>query len=192
MILAFVSFVAGLILDTVTLGRREMKRLHYLALQGPTFRERRRGSERADAACCTDCRQDCATSPQSAPSASSIDAGLLSALTHLAGWSPWAARVPSFAAAVLATWLLNRRLTFAGRGLQRRSMEAIGYGAIQACGAGINLAGLRRRAWRRSRGSPRCRVIPFAVGSRQSRWSSTTWRWSACCTPASAREEQQS
>jgi glycosyltransferase involved in cell wall biosynthesis len=42
MILAFVSFIAGLILDTVTLGRREMKRLHYLSLQGPTFRERRR------------------------------------------------------------------------------------------------------------------------------------------------------
>ena len=43
MILAFVSFVAGLILDTVTLARREIKRLHYLGLQGPTFRERRRG-----------------------------------------------------------------------------------------------------------------------------------------------------
>jgi glycosyltransferase involved in cell wall biosynthesis len=42
MILAFVGFIAGLILDTVTLGRREMKRLHYLGLQGPTFRERRR------------------------------------------------------------------------------------------------------------------------------------------------------
>ena len=43
-ILGFMSFVAGLILDTVTLGRRELKRLHYLALQGPTFSERRRGS----------------------------------------------------------------------------------------------------------------------------------------------------
>ena len=42
MILAAVSFVTGLILDTVTLSRREIKRLHYLALQGPTFRERRR------------------------------------------------------------------------------------------------------------------------------------------------------
>jgi glycosyltransferase involved in cell wall biosynthesis len=41
-LLAAVSFVAGMILDTVTLGRREMKRLHYLSLQGPTFRERRR------------------------------------------------------------------------------------------------------------------------------------------------------
>ena len=42
MIMAAVSFVAGLILDTVTVGRREMKRLHYLSLQGPAFRERRR------------------------------------------------------------------------------------------------------------------------------------------------------
>jgi glycosyltransferase involved in cell wall biosynthesis len=42
MIMAAVSFVAGLILDTVTVGRREMKRLHYLSVQGPTFRERRR------------------------------------------------------------------------------------------------------------------------------------------------------
>jgi glycosyltransferase involved in cell wall biosynthesis len=43
-ILSFVSFVAGLILDTVTLTRRELKRLSYLSLQGPTFRERRRGA----------------------------------------------------------------------------------------------------------------------------------------------------
>lgn len=42
MIMAAVSFVAALILDTVTVGRREMKRLHYLNLQGPTLRERRR------------------------------------------------------------------------------------------------------------------------------------------------------
>lgn len=42
MILSAVSFITGLILDTVTLSRREMKRLHYLGLQGPTFRERRR------------------------------------------------------------------------------------------------------------------------------------------------------
>jgi hypothetical protein len=41
-LLSSISFIAGLILDTVTVGRREMKRLHYLGLQGPTFRERRR------------------------------------------------------------------------------------------------------------------------------------------------------
>jgi glycosyltransferase involved in cell wall biosynthesis len=42
MILAFTSFVTGLVLDAVTLGRREIKRLHYLALQGPNLVERRR------------------------------------------------------------------------------------------------------------------------------------------------------
>lgn len=36
-LLAFISFVAGLILDSVTLGRREIKRLHYLGLRGPDF-----------------------------------------------------------------------------------------------------------------------------------------------------------
>ncbi len=50
MILASMSFIAGLILDTVTLGRRELKRLQYLSLQGPTFRERRRPSPGASGA----------------------------------------------------------------------------------------------------------------------------------------------
>jgi glycosyltransferase involved in cell wall biosynthesis len=36
-VLASISFVAGLILDSVTLGRREIKRLHYLGLKGPDF-----------------------------------------------------------------------------------------------------------------------------------------------------------
>ena len=40
MVLAFMSVVAGLVLDTVTLGRRELKRLHYLGLRGPTERRR--------------------------------------------------------------------------------------------------------------------------------------------------------
>jgi glycosyltransferase involved in cell wall biosynthesis len=44
-LLASISTAAGLILDTVTLGRREMKRLHYLALRGPTFGERRRAAD---------------------------------------------------------------------------------------------------------------------------------------------------
>jgi glycosyltransferase involved in cell wall biosynthesis len=50
MILAFVSLVAGLVLDTVTLGRRELKRLHYLSLRGPTLIERRQaqGAERSE------------------------------------------------------------------------------------------------------------------------------------------------
>ena len=40
MIVAFLSFFAGLILDTVVRGRREVRRLHYLSLPGPgTARE---------------------------------------------------------------------------------------------------------------------------------------------------------
>jgi glycosyltransferase involved in cell wall biosynthesis len=42
MILAFTSFVTGLVLDALTLSRREFKRLHYLALQGPNLVDRRR------------------------------------------------------------------------------------------------------------------------------------------------------
>jgi hypothetical protein len=41
-ILGFMSFVTGLLLDSVTHGRRELKRLHYLALRGPSNVERRR------------------------------------------------------------------------------------------------------------------------------------------------------
>ena len=40
-ILAFVSFVTGLILDTVTRGRREIKRMFYLAFPAPSARTTR-------------------------------------------------------------------------------------------------------------------------------------------------------
>jgi glycosyltransferase involved in cell wall biosynthesis len=42
MLLAFLSLAAGMILDTVTRGRRELKRMHYLAIPSPaTLAERR-------------------------------------------------------------------------------------------------------------------------------------------------------
>lgn len=68
-----------------------------------------------------------------------IEAIILTALTQLAAWSPWQARIPSFLTAVLVTWALNRRHTFAQRGLQRRTVEAFFYSAIQGGGAAINL-----------------------------------------------------
>jgi glycosyltransferase involved in cell wall biosynthesis len=40
MIVAFMSFMCGLILDTVVRGRREVRRLHYLALPAPGAGER--------------------------------------------------------------------------------------------------------------------------------------------------------
>lgn len=69
-----------------------------------------------------------------------VEAIILTGLTLFAAWSPWLARVPSFLAAVLATWTLNRRHTFPNRGLQRRSLEAFYYMAIQTAGITINLA----------------------------------------------------
>ncbi len=69
-----------------------------------------------------------------------IEAVILTALTQFAAWSPWQARIPSFVTAVLVTWALNRRHTFAKRGLQRRTVEAFFYAVIQGGGAAINLA----------------------------------------------------
>jgi putative flippase GtrA len=93
-----------------------------------------------------------------------IEAILMTALTQFAGWSAWYARIPSFVAAVLATWLLNRTLTFTGRGLQRRSTEALLYGVIQLCGAGINLTifALCLLRWPQLARLP---VVPLAIGA---------------------------
>jgi putative flippase GtrA len=93
-----------------------------------------------------------------------IDATILTALTRLFGWAPWYARVPSFLTAVLVTWALNRRHTFPGRGLQRRSTEAFAYIVIQICGAAINLGIFGACLYY----APRLRtlpVIPLAIGA---------------------------
>ena len=41
-----------------------------------------------------------------------VDAGVMLALIHWAGLSPFAARIPSILTAMVAGWLSNRRLTF--------------------------------------------------------------------------------
>lgn len=89
---------------------------------------------------------------------------MLTALTQLAGLAPWYARIPSFLTAVLVTWALNRSYTFAGRGLQRRSVEVLSYVVIQVCGAVINLAifGVCLFYWPSLRTFP---VLPLAIGA---------------------------
>lgn len=93
-----------------------------------------------------------------------IEAVLLTAFTQLVHWTPWYARIPSFLTAVLVTWALNRKHTFPGRGLERRSLEALSYAAIQVCGAAINLAifGLSLFYWPQLRTAP---VMPLAIGA---------------------------
>lgn len=92
------------------------------------------------------------------------EAVVLTTLIQLAGWTPWQARVPSFLIAVTLTWMLNRKHTFAGRGLEHRSLEAFAYIVIQACGAAVNFAifGVCLSLYPRLARIP---VIPLAVGA---------------------------
>jgi hypothetical protein len=48
MLLAFLSLASGLILDTVTRGRWELKRLTYLSMRGPQAHRTGRGNDRED------------------------------------------------------------------------------------------------------------------------------------------------
>ena len=93
-----------------------------------------------------------------------IDGTLLSVLAHAADWSPLAARFVSFPCAVLATWVLNRRLTFRARSAHRTSMEVLLYGLVQTLGAGLNMAVfvvcVSQYPWLAARP-----IIPFAIGS---------------------------
>lgn len=66
-----------------------------------------------------------------------IDAGVLLALTALAGFGPYGARVFSFLAAASATWWLNRRFTFAvEHSASRREWAA--YLGLMLLGAAVN------------------------------------------------------
>jgi putative flippase GtrA len=69
-----------------------------------------------------------------------IDAGLLLALTGPLGWSPYLARVASFAVALVATWLINRAWTFRSRVADTRGVgaEFLSYGAVQLVGGAAN------------------------------------------------------
>lgn len=69
-----------------------------------------------------------------------VDAAVLSALVHLAGWGPIAARGPSFLLAVSVTWLINRRHAFAGRRVHAAGTEYRLYFLVQVAGALANLA----------------------------------------------------
>lgn len=93
-----------------------------------------------------------------------IEAVILTTLTQFAGWAPLHARIPSFLIAVMTTWWLNRQHTFSGRGLERRSLEAFFYVAIQICGALINFAVFGLCLHFSSR-LARIPVIPLAFGA---------------------------
>jgi putative flippase GtrA len=70
-----------------------------------------------------------------------VDAGVLTALVSLGGVNPYAARIISFAVAVIATWALNRRFTFESdaTSAKERASEYGRYFFIQVLGASANL-----------------------------------------------------
>lgn len=76
-----------------------------------------------------------------------VDASLLTMIVDVTGWWPWQARIPSFLAAVLVTWILNRQYVFPGRGPERTSVEAALYALIQAGGAACNFALFSLLVW---------------------------------------------
>jgi putative flippase GtrA len=67
-----------------------------------------------------------------------VDAGILTALVFIGG-DPRTSRFLSFAAAVTATWLVNRRLAFGDRVAKPTFMEFARYVGASALGALINL-----------------------------------------------------
>lgn len=67
-----------------------------------------------------------------------VDAGVLQFLVAGLGWGPVAARVVSIPVAVLATWLLNRNITFSETRDTPAYKSLLRYAAVSAAGASVN------------------------------------------------------
>ncbi|MDX3928213.1 MAG: GtrA family protein [Shinella sp.] len=68
-----------------------------------------------------------------------VDAGTLAVLLATTALGPFPSRIVAIAAAMLATWIVNRSFTF-GASPHSRAAEGTRYGAIGLTGAAINYA----------------------------------------------------
>jgi putative flippase GtrA len=93
-----------------------------------------------------------------------IDASVLTLLSTQWGINLYASRVVSFAAASLATWLLNRRFTFSAVQGQSKKAEYVRYMTVQSVGSlanlGVFVIFVSAFSW-----LARVPMIPLAVGS---------------------------
>jgi putative flippase GtrA len=93
-----------------------------------------------------------------------VDASVLTLLSTRWGINLYAARVISFAAASLATWLLNRRFTFSLVEGQSKRVEYVRYMVVQSVGSltnlGVFMVLVGTFSW-----LARVPVIPLAVGA---------------------------
>lgn len=69
-----------------------------------------------------------------------VDAGLTQGLVDLAHLPPLAARLPAFVAAVLTTWALNRRFTFADRKAAPAGRQFLAFVASALIAGVVNYA----------------------------------------------------
>ncbi len=69
-----------------------------------------------------------------------VDAGLTQGLVDLAHVPPLIARIPAFAAAVLTTWALNRRFTFADRGSGPAARQFLAFLGSALIAGAVNYA----------------------------------------------------
>ena len=66
------------------------------------------------------------------------DAGILGICVHLFDFSPYWARIPSFAIAVTLTWYLNYKWAFEDKSNTRKTVNFGRYLAVQGAGISIN------------------------------------------------------
>ncbi|MBA2964615.1 MULTISPECIES: GtrA family protein [Ramlibacter] len=93
-----------------------------------------------------------------------VDGGLLQLLVTFAGWGPIAARLVSFPAAVLATWWLNRTVTFQPREGGSLLASLGRYVAVSLVGTGVNF-GIYTGLVLASPLLAARPIVPFAVAS---------------------------
>lgn len=92
-----------------------------------------------------------------------VDGGLLQLLVSL-GWGPIAARALSFPAAVLATWWLNRSITFREREPGGLLASLLRYVAVSVVGTGVNF-GIYASLVLASAAMAAHPLLPFAIAS---------------------------
>ncbi len=93
-----------------------------------------------------------------------VDGGLLQLLVAWAGWGPIDARLVSFPAAVLATWWLNRRVTFAGRDGGSLLGSLLRYLGVSVVGTAVNF-GIYSALVLGSAAMAAQPIVPFAIAS---------------------------
>lgn len=91
-----------------------------------------------------------------------VDGGLLQLLVASGLCGPIVARLVSFPSAVLATWYLNRRITFSDRGPALRSL--LRYVLVSSLGTTLNFAVYSALVLGSAAMSARP-LIPFAIAS---------------------------